>query len=151
MGAFRDAIRTHLDTILGNELNPFFGALQAALGDANVAARYYLNIGLPLLVQVGTRPFDSLTCVFVSAATAAAGTTLIAGAFRSWMRIQWSGSTAQAAAMNAVIPALAITNDAQRSPAAQRQMLSEDEHQPPNTGAGISPMPEYHNHIVTRP
>jgi hypothetical protein len=150
---FATSIANHLDTILTNALDPFFVAIQGRVADANARIRYFYNIGLPLLIQNTTRPTSFRITTFGSAPTAGALSALMASAFRSWMRIQWTGTAPRAAAMNATITALPITNDTERTAASQVSMLSEDDDPITNPGAdaGISPMQTFHDHIVTRP
>lgn len=151
--AFATAIANHLDTILGPPLNPFFAAVQAATPDAaNGPIHYYFNVGLPLLIQSGATPISFAIFLFASGPTQAAAGTVIANALRSWMRIVWTGTPAQAAAMNPFITALAINNDAQRLNAAAVAMLTEQNHSLfPTTDAAICPMPIFGAHIITNP
>lgn len=145
-------IGAHLDTILNNELNTFFTAMQGKIAHANARIRYWYNSGLPLLIQSSTRPTSFAITSFVGAANTAAASTLIANVLRSWMRVQWKGTAAQATAMNATISAMAIGTDAQRAAASQVAMLSElDPIDVPTTDAGICPMQAYNDHLVTRP
>lgn len=145
-------IGTHLDTILNNELNAFFTAMQGKIAHANARIRYWYNIGLPLLIQSSSRPTSFAVTTFVGAMNATAASTLWANALRSWMRIQWKGTAAQATAMNATISALAIGNDVQRGNASQVAMLSEqDPIDVPASDAGICPTQTYNDHLVTRP
>jgi hypothetical protein len=142
----------HLDTILNNELNPFFAAIQAKAAHVNVKIRYYYNIGLPLLLQSSSQPTSFAVSTFIGAISALAANTLAADVLRSWMRIQWKGSAAQATVMNTVIQSFAITNDTQRTNASQVSMLSrEDPIDVPTTEAGICPTQTFHDHLVTRP
>ncbi|SFF10771.1 hypothetical protein [Nitrosomonas sp. Nm166] len=145
-------IAAHLDTILNNELNTFFTAMQGKIAHANAKIRYWYNIGLPLLIQSSGRPTSFAVTTFVGATNATAATTLWAHALRSWMRVQWKGTAAQATAMNATISALAIGTDAQRGNVSQVAMLSEqDPIDVPTTDAGVCPMQAYNDHLVTRP
>lgn len=145
-------IRTHLETKLTSQLNPFFVAVQGRVAHANARIRYYYNIGLPLLLQSSTVPTSFAVSIFMTAATAAVGITLTAGALRSWMRIQWTGTPAQATAMNTTIRTLLLTNNTQLGEGARVAMVSEDDPTDfPNSAAGISPTQAFHDHIVTRP
>jgi len=144
--AFATAIGNHVDSLLTTNLGAFFTAVQGATGHANARIRYYFNVGLPLLVQSGAQPTSFAILLFASAPS-----TVIADAVRSWMRIQWTGTAAQAAAMNGVITLLHITNDAERLAASQVAMLSEDPRGNPAADAGIAPMQKFHDHLVTQP
>lgn len=145
-------IAAHLDTILNNELDAFFVAMQGKIAHANAKIRYWYNIGLPLLIQSSTRPTSFAVTTFIGAASSGAATTMWANALRSWMRIQWKGTTAQATAMNATISALAIGTNAERGAASQVAMLSEqDPIDVPTSTTGICPMQAYNDHLVTRP
>jgi hypothetical protein len=149
---FATSIANHLDTILTNALDPFFVAIQGRVADANARIRYFYNIGLPLLIQNTTRPTSFRITTFGSAPTGGPLIALMASAFRSWMRIQWTGTAARATAMNATITAIPITSDTQRTAVSQVSMLSEDDPTTnPASDAGISPMQTFHDHIVTRP
>ncbi|HEV7242539.1 MAG TPA: hypothetical protein VGQ36_25135, partial [Thermoanaerobaculia bacterium] len=143
---FATAIRVHLDTVLAADLNAFFAAVQAAAAHANARIRYFYNVGLPLLVQSSGTPTAFALTTFTGATTPA----IQDAALRSWMRIQWSGTAAQAAAMNAVIAA--PFNNAQRSEAARVLMVSElDPVAFPASPAAIHPTPAFHGHIIPRP
>lgn len=142
----------HIDRLLTANLNPFFAAMQARFGHANASIRYFYNIGLPLLLQSSATPAHFHVSTFVSAGTTAQNLTLVAGALRSWMKIQWTGTAIQSAAMNAHIDGLAIGNTAQRLAASQVSMLSElDPLANPASDAAINPMPKFRTHIITRP
>ena len=142
-------IQTHIDSLLSTNLDPFFTAVRGQLAHANAEIRYYYNIGLPLLPQSSARPTVFKVSTFMSATTEPQRDGLVANALRSWMRIQWTGKTAQAAAMNATITGLSIANDAQRTGASRVSMLTEGEN--PTSNAVISPMPDFQTHIITEP
>jgi hypothetical protein len=144
-------IGTHLDTILGTDLNGFFTAITAWTGHANAKLRYYFTIGLPLPLQSSSHPNSIVMRVCGSGSTTEQNAQ-IAAALKSWMRIQWTGTTAQAAAMNTVIDTLAISTDAQRNAAARWSMVAEDDPSvTPTADAGLSPTQAFRDHLVTKP
>lgn len=149
--SFAAAIGTYVDALLDGALNAFFAAMQTAIDNTNAPLHYFYNVGLPLLLQSGARP----TAAAVSACTSSTGTagnTQIGNAVLSWMRIQWQGSAAQAATMNARISAVPIGTEAQRIAAAQLAMLSEhDPGDDPGSRAAVAPIPDFDAHIVKEP
>jgi hypothetical protein len=146
------AIGTNVDTFLTAKLGPFFTAVQAATAHANAAIRYYYNVGLPLPLQSSSQPTDFVISINFSLINPADAAAVLAAALRSWMRIQWSGTTAQAAAMNGVIAAMAMNTTPMQSNAAQTPMLSEDDPQLHATvDAAIAPTQKFHDHLVTKP
>lgn len=145
-------IQAYVDGVLTTNLGAFFTAVQGRLGHANAQIRYYYNIGLPLLLQSSATPTAYTVSTHMSANTNAERTSRVAAALRSWMRIQWEGTAAQAAAMNVRIAAVPIGNATQFGDASQSSMLSEDDPATtPTADAGINPTPKFHTHIVTRP
>lgn len=144
--------QNHIDNLLNTNLGAFFTAVRTQIGHANAQIRYCLNIGVPILLQSTAQPTNFRVAVYMSATSNAQGSTLIANAIRSWMRIQWTGSTAQAAAMNGVINTVAMGTNALRIAATQASMLSEDDPLAlPGADAVINPMPGFQGHIITRP
>lgn len=144
-------IGTHLDTILGTALGGFFTAVTARTGHANARLRYYFNIGLPLPLQSSSHPNSFVMQVYGSGSTTEQNTQ-IAAALRSWMRIQWTGTPAQIAAMNTVIDTLAINTSTQRAAAASWSMVAEDDPSvTPTADAGLSPTQAFRDHLVTKP
>lgn len=144
-------IGTNVDTFLTTALDPFFTAVQARTGHANAAIRYYCNVGLPLPLQSSTKPLALLLFVISAGSTAESDTVLAAG-LRSWMRVQWSGTAAQAATMNSLIASMAMNTSAIRNNAAQTPMLSDGDPQDAATVDGaLAPTQRFHDHLVTRP
>jgi hypothetical protein len=148
---FASDIGTYVETLLDNALNAFFVEMGAAIGKPNARLNYFYNVGLPLLLQSVKAPDKVLMSVLTSS-TGAAGTTQIGASLRSWMRIQWEGTAAQTAAMNAHISAVPMDTNAQRIAAAQLAKLGEED---PTTevvtDAAVSPMPKFGDHIVRTP
>jgi hypothetical protein len=144
---FAAAIGTYVDALLDGALTAFFAAMQTAIGEPNAPLTYFYNVGLPLLLQSGGSPTVAAVSTCTSS-TGAAANTQIGNAVRSWMRIQWQGSAAQAGTMNARISAVPMGTEAQRRAAAQFAMLNEE---PPGTRAAVAPMPDFDAHIVKEP
>jgi hypothetical protein len=146
---FSTAIGTYVDALLDGALDTFFAAMRTAVGDANARLSYFYNAGLPLLLQSSAKPVAAVVSAFASA-TGTAGTTQINNALRSWMRIQWEGTAAQATAMNTRIGAVPMSTNTQRTAAAQLAMLTKDDPNP-SAPAAVAPMPDFGAHIVTSP
>ena len=145
-------IQTHVDSLLSTNLDPFLNAVRARLTHANAEIRYYYNSGLPLPLQSTSEPSTFRVSTFMSADMAAEKTARIAAALRSWMRVHWTGSAAQAAAMNTTINAVAITNGTQQMDATQFAMLSDDDPSTtPATPAVVNPMLAFSTHIKKAP
>ncbi len=144
------AVGTYVDDLLEHALNAFFTAVQGVLGDSHPDPRmlYFYNCGLPLLLRNETTQPTFRVSAFVSPG-GTAGSTLVGHALRSWMRVQWQGTAAQATAMNARINSVAITNDTERLAASRVAMLSQDE--TANSLTAIAPLPAFAAHIVKRP
>jgi hypothetical protein len=142
-----ERIEKHIDALLTANLEPFLKSVQSRLDGSNPTAeiRYYYNIGLPLLLQSSATPEITRVSAFSSEPA------LIASAFRSWMKIQWAGTTtAQVTAMNTRINSIPLGNDPQRKIALQASRLAERED--PSAAAVLNPMPSFGNHIiVSRP
>ncbi len=148
---FATEIGTYVETLLDNALNAFFVEMGAAIGKPNARLNYFYNVGLPLLLQSANAPNTVMLSGLMSS-TGAAGTTEIGASLRSWMRIQWEGTAAQTAAMNAHISAVPMDTNAQRIAAAQLAKLGEED---PTTevvtDAAVAPMPKFGDHIVRTP
>jgi hypothetical protein len=145
-------IQAYVDVVLSTSLDPFFTAVQGRLADPNAEIRYYYNSGLPLPLQSGLVPTTFRVTTFMSASTAAEQRDRVAAAVRSWMRIQWTGTTAQAGTMNTRITNVAIGTHAERLRATQYSMVSDDDPAAvPNSPAAVNPMPDFNAHIVKRP
>lgn len=149
--AFQAAIAAHLDALLDGALDAFYAAMQAAIANPNARLNYFYNVGLPLLLQSSATPTSALVSVVVSPNNASVN-ALVGTVLRSWMRIQWQGTAAQAAAMNAHIDGVPMGTSAQRVAAAQLAMLSRDDPGAnPASPAAVAPMPDFAAHIVRRP
>ncbi len=145
-------IGTNVDMFLNGALGAFFTAVQVRVGQGNARLRYYYTIGLPLVLQGASHPSSFVMTIFASGANATEQNGIVSAALKSWMRIQWTGTPAQIAAMNTMITAMAITNDTQRNRASQWAMVAEDDPaNTPTTDAGLSPTQDFRNHLVTRP
>jgi hypothetical protein len=147
-------IQAHIFSLLTANVDVFFTAVKARLNETNSEIRYYYNIGLPLPVQSSAPPANPnvspvKVSTFMSATSNAEGEKLVANALRSWMRVQWTGTAAQAAKMNAQISQLSITNAPQRDAASQVSRLQKTAD--PTPDAAVNPMPDFQAQIVTRP
>lgn len=144
------AVGAYLDGLLEHALNAFFTAIEGVLGGNHPDPRmlYFYNCGLPLLLRNETTQSTFRVSSFVSPG-GTAGSTLIGHALRSWMRIQWQGTPAQAAAINTRIESVIITNDPQREAASRVPLLAQNE--TANSPTAIAPLPEFAAHIVKRP
>jgi hypothetical protein len=148
---YMNDIGAFIDVKLSSALNPFFTAMQAALGDANAPIRYFYNIGLPLLLQSSATPPDARLSTR-AAPGATSGMAMLASAVRSWMRIQWEGTPTQATTMNTRIQNLPLNNMTQLTAASQLARVTEfDPASNVFNPTGIAPMQAYADHIIKRP
>lgn len=150
-------IQTYIDDFLNSTLGLFFttiydpGAGDGVMEHTNAEIRYYLNIGLPLLLESATRESSFKVPSIMSAPSSSERRDRMANSIRSWMKIQWKGSAIQASAMNTRIEGLSLSNETQWIAGCHVAMLTDDRPSNPDVTAAINPRQEFQNHIINRP
>ena len=139
-------LKTYIDSLLNTDLGTFFTAIQTQINHANDEIRYCFNIGSPVIIKSITHPPTFKLVYIISSTNTTTRSASIAKSIRAWMRIQWTGTTAQATTMNAHIDALPINTNNRRLEAGRLSMLVETEAD--TSDSAINPFPEFQNNIA---
>ncbi len=141
------AIRGFIDTTLATNYGTFFTDVNTAMQATNGPLKFYLAIGLPLLIQSSSHPARH---------TILLDNTLKTSAMRNFLKLLWTSDTSQLATMTTRINALTFNWDANTD--ATRAALTaklripavHQEHADTDPSA-FAPTAAYNIHIVVEP
>lgn len=138
-------IRNHCDNILSTHLNAYFTTLNTRFSEASNPLKLFLNLGLPLFVQSSSTPSNYNVFLWHSHSVPT---------FKTMMKIQWTGTSAQIQSIINTIDNLSlnVSNSTHQTRHMRLSRLTEDRlPDVPNTEAAFCPLPDFQARIKTTP